>query len=66
MPSASTRARQRNQENSEEANMRLFESDVATLRERENSRSQEQDTAGGILDDTPPRTLDVERYLRNA
>ena len=45
--------------------MEQFRDEIATLREREREASWQQDRSNdsGVLDDTPPRTLGVERYL---
>lgn len=65
VPHAADRARQRNQENSEEANMSQFRDDVERLRDRERAQ-QDSSNDSGVLDDTPPRALGVERHLNGA
>ena len=47
--------------------MSQFRDDVAALREREREASQRDGSSeSGVLDDTPPRTLGLERYLNGA
>ncbi|KIW07643.1 uncharacterized protein PV09_01586 [Verruconis gallopava] len=63
-PGTVVRASQRNQENSEEVNMRQFQADVLALQEREASQ-REMESRNGVMDDTPPRSQRVERYINN-
>jgi hypothetical protein len=44
--------------------MEQYRDDIATLRERERE-AQSGSNESGVLDDTPPRTLGVERHLNN-
>jgi hypothetical protein len=52
-------ARQRNQENSEEAAMRVLAEEINDL----SLRRQEQERDSGVMDTTPPGEGRVERYL---
>lgn len=60
-----TRSRQRNQENSEDAAMSVFQADVMAIRLRE-TEQQSNIYDNGVLDDTPPRAYRIERYLSDA
>jgi hypothetical protein len=42
--------------------MEQFRDDVTVLRERER-RAQDESAESGVLDDTPPRALGLERHL---
>jgi hypothetical protein len=66
MPYESARARQRNQENSEEATMSVFRADVAALRVHEANDREEASHHSGVMDDTPPHSRTVDRYLADS